>query len=205
MEQLKFWLDPVKIIETFGYAGIAFIIFAESGLLFGFFFPGDSLLFTAGLLASKGFLNIILVSAISFVAAVAGDNVGYSFGKKVGPRIFNRDKSFLFDKEHLLKAEKFYEKHGAKTIILARFMPFIRTFAPIVAGVGRMNYSVFFTYNIIGGFVWSLGVPFLGFFLGKSIPNIDRYLLPIIGLIVVLSVAPGIVHLLRERLLTLKS
>lgn len=202
IEQLKFLLDPIKLIESFGYAGLAFIIFAESGLLFGFFFPGDSLLFTAGLLSSRGILNIAAVVAISFVAAVAGDNVGYSFGKKVGPRIFNREKSLLFDKEHLVKAQIFYEKHGSKTIVLARFMPFIRTFAPIVAGVGSMDYKTFFTFNLIGGLLWAVGMPLAGYFLGRVIPDIDKYLLPIIGFIILASVLPTAIHLLKERLVS---
>lgn len=200
-EQLKFLLDPIKIIETFGYAGITFIIFAESGLLFGFFFPGDSLLFTAGLLSSKGILNLVTVVVLSFIAAVVGDNVGYSFGKRVGPRIFNRERSLLFDKDHLIKAEEFYKKHGSKTIILARFMPFIRTFAPIVAGVGNMEYKTFFLFNLLGGLAWAVGMPLAGYFLGRVIPDIDKYLLPIIGLIVIASVLPTAVHLLREHLL----
>jgi len=202
IEQLKFLIDPIRIIETFGYAGLFIIIFSESGLLFGFFFPGDSLLFTAGLIASKGILSLPIVVALSFIAAVAGDNVGYSFGKKVGPKIFNKEKSLLFDKEHLIKAEKFYEKHGSKTIVLARFMPFIRTFAPIVAGVGNMNYRTFFTYNLLGGLLWAAGMPLAGYFLGRVIPDVDKYLLPIIGIIIVLSVAPTITHLIRERLLS---
>lgn len=201
-EQLKFLLDPIKLIESFGYAGLAFIIFAESGLLFGFFFPGDSLLFTAGLLSSRGILNIAAVVAISFVAAVAGDNVGYSFGKKVGPRIFNREKSLLFDRDHLVKAQLFYEKHGSKTIVLARFMPFIRTFAPIVAGVGSMDYKTFFTFNLIGGLLWAVGMPLAGYFLGRVIPDIDKYLLPIIGFIILASVLPTAIHLLKERLVS---
>lgn len=201
IEQLKLLIDPIRLIETFGYAGITFIIFAESGLLFGFFFPGDSLLFTAGLLSSKGILNLITVIGLSFIAAVVGDNVGYSFGKRVGPRIFNRDKSLLFDKEHLVKAQEFYKKYGSKTIVLARFMPFIRTFAPIVAGVGNMEYKTFFIFNLVGGFAWAVGMPMAGYFLGRVIPDIDKYLLPIIGFIVLISVLPTAAHLLRERLL----
>lgn len=201
IEQLKLLIDPIRLIETFGYAGITFIIFAESGLLFGFFFPGDSLLFTAGLLSSKGILNLFIVIGLSFIAAVAGDNVGYSFGKRVGPKIFNREKSLLFDKEHLIKAEEFYKKYGSKTIVLARFMPFIRTFAPIVAGVGKMEYKTFVTFNLVGGFVWAVSIPMAGYFLGRIIPDIDKYLLPIIGLIILASVLPTTTHLFRERLL----
>lgn len=201
IDQLKFLIDPIKIIETFGYTGLFFIIFSESGLLFGFFFPGDSLLFTAGLLSAKGILSLPVVIILSFIAAVAGDNVGYSFGKRVGPRIFSREKSLLFDKEHLVKAEKFYKKHGSKAIVLARFMPFIRTFAPIVAGVGNMEYKTFVVFNLIGGFLWAVLMPLAGYFFGRIIPDVDKYLLPIIGFIIIASVLPTAVHLLRERLL----
>jgi membrane-associated protein len=201
IDQLKFIIDPIRLIESFGYAGIALIVFAESGLLVGFFFPGDSLLFTAGLLSSKGLLNLLTVVVLSFVAAVVGDNVGYSFGKKVGPRIFNREKSILFDKEHLIKAEQFYKRHGSKTIVLARFMPFIRTFAPIVAGVGKMDYKTFFVFNLLGGFVWAVGMPLAGYFLGRVVPDIDKYLLPIIGFIIIASVLPTLSHIIKERLL----
>ncbi len=191
--------DLKTFIETAGYLGVFFVVFAESGLLIGFFLPGDSLLFTAGLLAAEGFFNLPILVAISFVAAVLGDSVGYVFGKKMGPKIFNREKSLLFDKDHLIKAEKFYEKYGGKTVVLARFMPFIRTFAPIVAGIGRMRYSSFLIFNLLGGFLWAVGLPLLGFLLGKSIPDIDKYLLPIIALIVILSVAPPVWHLYREK------
>lgn len=175
------------------------IIFAETGLLVGFIFPGDSLLFTTGILASQGYLNIFVLIPLLFAAAVIGDSVGYTFGHKVGRRLFERKESFFFRKDHLLKAEAFYEKHGGKTIILARFMPFIRTFAPIVAGISKMHYQTFLTYNLIGGVLWAVGIPLLGYFLGKVIPDVDRYLLPIIGFIVVVSVAPPIVELLKTK------
>lgn len=193
------FINPLKLITSFGYLGIFLIIFAESGLLFGFFFPGDSLLFTAGLLSFKGILNLWLLIGLTFLAAVLGDNVGYSFGRRVGAKLFVREKSLLFDKDHLVKARQFYEKHGAKTIVLARFMPFIRTFAPIVAGIGQMNYRTFLIYNLVGGFLWSAGLPLAGYFLGSLIPDIDKFLLPIISLIVVLSILPGTLHLLKER------
>lgn len=129
-----------------------------------------------------------------------GDNVGYAFGKKIGPRVFNKEDSFWFHKKHLEKAESFYEKHGGKTIILARFMPIVRTFAPIVAGAANMNYKTFFIYNLIGGFLWSVGLTLLGYVAGKSIPNVDKYLLPILAIIIILSLLPTFLHLLRERL-----
>ncbi len=190
----------MTILPTIGYLGIFAIIFAESGLLIGFFLPGDSLLFTAGFLASQGFFNIVILALLSFIAAVAGDSVGYWFGHKVGRRLFHKKDSFFFHKENLIKAEKFYEKYGKKTIILARFLPVVRTFAPIVAGIGTMHYQTFISYNIIGGAIWGIGMPVAGYFLGRSIPNVDKYLLPIILLIVIISVAPTFLHLIQEYL-----
>lgn len=175
------------------------IVFAETGLLIGFFLPGDSLLFTAGILSSQEYLNIFLLIPVLFVAAVAGDTAGYFFGHRVGRRLFQRKESFLFRKDHLMKAEAFYEKHGGKTIILARFMPVIRTFAPIVAGISQMHYRSFISYNLIGAALWAIGLPLLGYFLGKLIPDIDKYLLPIIGLIVIASVAPPILEVLKSK------
>lgn len=192
-------MDLIELIKAAGYLGLSAIVFAESGLFFGFFLPGDSLLFTAGFLASQGFLNIWLATVLVFVAAVAGDSVGYAFGKKIGPAIFRRDDSRFFKKEYLIRAEKFYEKNGPGTIILARFIPIIRTFAPIVAGVGNMNYPKFIRYNIIGGFLWSFGLMFAGYFLGQIIPDIDKYLLPILVLIVILSIFPSIIHVMKEN------
>jgi membrane-associated protein len=188
-----------SLIQTAGYAGLAGIVFAESGLLVGFFLPGDSLLFTAGFLASQGFLNVWVLAPLLFVAAVAGDSVGYAFGNKVGPKIFTKEDSLFFHKSHLIKAQAFFEKHGGKTIILARFIPVVRTFAPVLAGVGKMRYSTFLVYNIIGAFAWAVGLTFLGYFLGSAIPNIDRYLLPIIALIIFLSILPTLIPLIRDR------
>lgn len=187
-----------EILPKLGYLGIFGIIFAESGLLFGFFLPGDSLLFTAGFLASQGVFDIRILALLCFIAAVLGDSVGYWFGKKVGPRLFNREGSLFFHKESLIKAKNFYEKHGGKTIVLARFLPFIRTFAPIVAGVGEMKYAAFLSFNIVGGFLWAVGLSFLGYFLGTKIGNVDKYLLPIILLIVFVSVLPGVIHILKN-------
>lgn len=191
--------DLVSLIKTAGYLGIAGIVFAESGLFIGFFLPGDSLLFTAGFLASQDYLNILLLIPISFVSAVIGDSFGYAFGKKFGPRVFNREKSLIWNPEHVRRAQEFYEKHGPKTIILARFLPVIRTFAPIMAGVGRMRYRTFLTYNIVGGFLWGIGLPLLGFYLGNSIPDIDKYLIPIIALIIILSASPIIFRVLSNK------
>jgi membrane-associated protein len=174
--QMEF--DLVKLIESVGYVGIAAIVFAESGLFFGFFLPGDSLLLTTGLLASRGVLNIFVLIPVIFTAAVLGDNVGYWFGNKVGPPIFNRPNSRLFKRKNLLKAKEFYDKYGAITIVAARFMPFIRTFAPIVAGAVSMNYRTFVVFNLVGGILWGIGVTVLGFLLGTwfgSVEGIDRY------------------------------
>lgn len=190
--------DLVALIKTAGYLGLFLIIFAESGLLIGFFFPGDSLLFTAGFLASQGFLNISILMISTFVAAVLGDSVGYAFGLRVGPKIFKREDSLIFHKDHLTRAQIFYERHGGKAIILARFMPIVRTFAPILAGVGKMRYSAFLAYNIVGGFFWAVGLSGLGYSLGNTIPNVDKYLLPIIILIILLSIAPSIYHVLKN-------
>ncbi len=177
--------------------GVFGIVFAESGLLIGFFLPGDSLLFAAGVLASQGFLNIWLLIVLIFIGAVLGDNVGYAFGYRFGPKIFTKEDSIFFHKDNLEKAKVFYEKYGKKAIVLARFIPGIRTFAPILAGVGKMHYPTFLSFNLIGGFLWGVGLPFIGYYLGNTIPDIDKYLLPIILLIIFLSVLPTIIHILR--------
>lgn len=186
------------LILTTGYLGIFFIVFAESGLLFGFFFPGDSLLITAGLLASQGYFDIKILILVSALAAIFGDSVGYWFGKKTGPRIFKREDSLLFHKKNIIRANEFYKKHGGKTIILARFFPFIRTFAPIVAGVGTMEYRQFLSFNIFGGFFWVLATTLLGYFLGNVVPNIERYILGVILVVVVISALPGLIHFWKE-------
>ncbi len=192
-------MDLLYLIKSFGYLGVWGIIFAESGLLIGFFLPGDSLLFTAGFLSSQGFLDLHLLILGSFICAVLGDNVGYVTGHRFGRRLFNRSDSWMFHKKHLVRAQSFYAKHGRKTIILARFMPIIRTFAPIVAGLGAMKYRTFVAYNVIGGLVWTFSIIVLGFFLGRSIPDVDKYLLPIILIIVFVSIAPSIFHIYKER------
>jgi len=193
-------MDLTTFIQAAGYAGVTGIVFAESGLLVGFFLPGDSLLFTAGLLASQGYFNIYWLVALTAVAAVVGDNVGYGFGHKWGRRLFDKKDGRFFKRENLIKAEKFYEEYGAKTIVLARFMPFIRTFAPIVAGIGKMDYRTFFRYNLIGGVLWAAGMTLAGYWLGQIVPGVDRYLLPIIALIVIASViAPAREYLAQKR------
>lgn len=184
-----------------GYIILFAIVFAESGLFFGFFLPGDSLLLTAGLLASKDLLNIWILVPLMFVAAVLGDNVGYWFGAKTGPRIFNRENSLLFKRKNLLAARAFYDKHGGKTIILARFMPFIRTFAPIVAGAVEMEYRKFFFFNLLGGVLWGIGVTLAGYFLARLFPPevLDKYFLLIVVGVIVISVLPAAIHLWNDN------
>lgn len=202
-------LDLVDVIIGLGIFAILLVIFAESGLLIGFFLPGDSLLFTAGVLYHAGILpgNIpvpfILFLFLLFVAAVLGDTVGYWFGRKAGPRIFNKPDSRLFKQGHIQKAQGFYERHGGKTIIIARFVPIVRTFAPIVAGTANMHYNRFLMFNVVGGFVWTFGITSLGYFAGAAFEaagvDIDQALLPIIALIILISVLPPIVHILKEK------
>src|SRR3989344_102972 len=191
--------DLTSFIQTAGYIGIFAFVFAESGVFLWFFLPGDSLLFTAGFLASQGYLNIWILAIGAWIFAVLGDNVGYWFGKRVGPALFSRPESRFFKPGPLMKAQKFYEKNGKKTIILARFIPIVRTFAPIVAGAGQMHYRTFFAYNIIGGFLWGACLPIVGYFLGSAIPNFDRYLLPIITPIIIISVLPIIIEFAKAR------
>ena len=182
--------DLQTIITTGGYFGICAIVFAESGLFFGFFLPGDSLLFTAGFLASQGYLDIALLTSLAVVMAIAGDSVGYWFGRKTGPYIFSRPESFFFSQKRVLQAHEFFQEHGPKSIVLARFIPAVRTFTPIMAGVAGMRFRIFFLYNVVGGFLWAVGLSIAAYFLGSIVPNPDRYILPIVLLIIVLSVIP---------------
>ena len=194
------YLDPQFLIATLGLVGVFAIVFAESGLFFGFFLPGDSLLFTAGLLASQGHFSVILLWVGTMLCAIAGDSVGYAFGKRIGPKLFTKEDSFFFHKDHIHRTEAFYERHGKKTIILARFVPIVRTFAPILAGIGQMKYRTFLLFNVIGGVLWSTTMIFLGFGLGRVIPNLDQYLLPIVLGIIALSFVPiGIEWLIHKR------
>ena len=192
--------DLLSLIKSLGYLGVWAIVFAESGLLIGFFLPGDSLLFTAGFLASQNYLNVGLLIFGCFVCAVFGDNVGYATGHRFGRKLFQREDSWLFHKKHLVTTANFYEKYGKKAVVLARFMPIVRTFAPIVAGIGAMRYRTFMAYNLIGGAIWTIGVTLLGFFLGQAIPaeQIDKYLLPIVAAIIFLSILPSLFHLYKE-------
>ncbi len=192
-------VDPKSLIEAFGTLGLFVIVFAESGLLAGFFLPGDSLLFTAGLLASKGLLNLPIIMVGCFVAAVVGDQVGYAIGRRYGPAVFKRPNSRFFHQKNVERARVYFEEHGPKTVVLARFLPVIRTFTPVVAGVGQMDYRTFVRFNVIGGFLWAFGVTGLGYALGDVIPDIDRWLLPIIVVIGAISFVPVILELLRMR------
>lgn len=194
------WLDPDYLLNTFGLPGLLLIVFAESGLLIGFFLPGDSLLFTTGLLVTTGQLKypLWLVCTLIAVAAIVGDQVGYLFGRKVGPALFKRPDSRLFKQENVEKAHEFFEKHGPKSLVLARFVPIVRTFTPIIAGVSRMNYRSFITYNIVGAILWGVGVTVLGALLGK-IDFVHEHIEMILILIVLISVVPIVVEVLRAR------
>lgn len=198
-------IDLIDLIKYVGVLGVALIIFAESGLLIGFFLPGDSLLFTAGFLVHSGYLpiNIHLLVIILFAAAVLGDSVGYTFGRRVGHRVFNRKNSLLFRQENIQKAEEFYKKHGGKTIIMARFIPIVRTFAPVVAGVGKMQYKTFLTYNVIGALLWAAGVTYAGYFAGGWLESlgieIDHILLPLIAGIILISILPPLIHIFKDK------
>lgn len=191
--------DLMGIIATAGYIGLFAIVFAESGLFFGFFLPGDSLLFTAGFVASQGGLNILILVPLLFVAAVTGDNVGYAFGRRVGEKIFTRKESRFFKPAHVTRAHEFFLKYGKKAIFLARFVPIVRTFTPIVAGVAKMPYADFFLYNLIGGATWTGSMLLFGYFLGKKIPNAEHYLYPIVIAIIIVSFLPALFEFYKAR------
>ncbi len=182
-----------------GLIAIGATVFAESGLLIGFFLPGDTLLFGAGLLASQGTFNIWVLIAVVIVAAIVGDNVGYSIGRRAGPRMFKRKDGILFHQDQLQKAEAFYEKHGGKTIILARFVPIVRTFAPVVAGASKMPRERFMLFNVAGAILWGGGVTLAGYWLGQRMPWLENYIDPVIIGIIVISIASALVHLLRDK------
>ena len=178
------------LIRWGGYLVLVVIVFTETGLLVGFFLPGDSLLITAGLVAAAGGLDIWLLNALLIVAAIAGDSVGYAIGYRTGPRIFRKEESRWFSRRHLIRTREFYERHGGKTIVLARFIPIIRTFAPVVAGVGQMAYRRFLFYNVFGGLGWVVSLTWAGYLLGQTIPNIDRHIHLVVGVVILLSVLP---------------
>lgn len=201
---IHFFLDPRALIAAFGAFGVMVIVFLETGAFFGFFFPGDSLLFAAGFFAtqlSNGENHVFFISLLlgAFIAAVLGDSVGYAFGRKIGLMLFARDDSVFFKKAHIARAQHFYEEHGRKTIILARFIPVIRTFAPIVAGIGNMRYRTFIVFNAIGGFAWTWAMLWLGYGLGAIIPDPDRYVLPAVAVIIIISILPAVREMLRKR------
>lgn len=193
---LKDILNVEHLIHTYGYVGLFSIIFAETGLMLGFFLPGDSLLITAGIFAEKGTLNIFLLLVLLFIAATLGNLVGYAIGKHVGKRLYHREDSRFFHKNHLVAAQAFYKKHGGKAIILARFMPIIRTFAPVVAGITEMDYPTFAIYSLIGSLLWACGITIAGFFLGRYIP--DKYFELIVLIVIVVSLLPGLYEILKE-------
>jgi membrane-associated protein len=204
MHSLFDWFERFRdlptLVQAAGYIGLIAIIFVETGFFFGFFLPGDSLLVTTGLLISTGLdMDIYLLGLMLNVAAVAGDALNYWVGRVTGPKIFVRDESFFFKKKHVVRAHEFYEKYGAKTIFLARFMPIIRTFAPLVAGVAMMDYRTFALYNILGGTAWIWSMLFTGYFLGRYVPGIDRYIEVVIIVVIFLSVLPGFIGWWRER------
>ena len=204
MDTLLEWFhqlrNPTYLVQAAGFIGLVTIIFVETGFFFGFFLPGDSLLVTAGLLIATGLdMNVYVLGIALNIAAIIGDAVNYWFGRITGPKIFVRDDSLFFKKKHVERAHEFYVKHGAKTIVLARFMPIVRTFAPLVAGVAKMDYKVFALYNVIGGTAWIWSMLFTGYFLGRYVPGIDKYIELVIIVVIFLSILPGIIAWWRER------
>ena len=192
--------DVESLVRVGGVIGLTAIVFTETGLLIGFFLPGDSLLVTAGLFAARGDLDVTLLIVSLSAAAIAGDTVGYNIGARAGPKLFSRPDSLLFNRKHLLTTKEFYERHGPFTIVIARFVPIIRTFAPVVAGIGAMEYRRFLAYNIMGGIGWVLTTVLGGYFLGQLVPNIDDHIHKIIVVVIVLSLLPLIIKIAKEKL-----
>ncbi|HET7343678.1 MAG TPA: VTT domain-containing protein [Methylomirabilota bacterium] len=192
-------LGLYDLIRWGGYVALAAIVFTETGLLVGFFLPGDSLLISAGLVAATGALNVWWLNLLLALAAVAGDSVGYAIGRRAGPRLFTRPQSLLFHPRHVERTRAFYARHGAKTIVIARFVPIVRTFAPVVAGVGQMEYRRFLLYNVFGGVGWVTSMTWAGYLLGQAVPNIGAHIHVVVGIVIVLSVIPIVVELVRER------
>ena len=191
--------DVEFLVRTGGLLALVIIVFTETGLLLGFFLPGDSLLVTAGIFAARGDLDLVTLNASLSLAAIAGDTVGYGIGARTGPKIFTREDSLLFNRKHLLTAKEFYDRHGAFTIVIARFMPIIRTFAPVVAGVGAMKYRKFVAYNIFGGIFWVMTTTLAGYFLGTMVPNIQERIHVVIVIVIVLSLLPAIIKFASEK------
>lgn len=192
-------LDPTSLLHAIGLLGVAAILFAETGLLLGFFLPGDSLLITAGVLAAAGQLNLLGVVIAGLLGAVLGDSVGYAIGHRFGPAVFSRPQSRLFRPEYRERAERFFARYGPSAVVLARFVPVVRTAVPTLAGAGRMPYATFALCNILGALLWAVGVPLAGYFLGRLIPNLDRYILLLVALVVVASLVPVLVEVRRMR------
>jgi membrane-associated protein len=187
------------LVRWGGYVVLAAIVFTETGLLVGFFLPGDSLLITAGLVAATGHLNIWWLNGLLIVAAIVGDSVGYAIGRRLGSRLFTRPKSPLFNPRHVERTRVFYERHGARTIVIARFVPIVRTFAPVVAGVGEMQYRRFILYNVAGGIGWVTSMTWAGYLLGQAVPNISDHIHIVVGIVILLSLIPIAVEVVRER------
>jgi len=188
-----------ELVQWAGLFGLTAIIFSETGLLIGVFLPGDSLLVTAGLLAARGYLNVYTLAPALTLAAICGNSLGYFIGRATGPRIFNRENSLFFNKKHAMRAHEFYEKHGRMTIVLAQFMPIIRTFSPVIAGVGGMKFREFLTFNVIGAFAWIWSMLGIGYFLGSYIPGIDQHIEIVVVIVVFVSILPGLIGGYRAR------
>jgi membrane-associated protein len=191
--------DVRGLIQWGGYTALAVIVFAETGLLIGFFLPGDSLLVTAGVFAALGVLDLLVLNVLLIPLAILGDAVNYSIGRRTGPAIFRREEGLLFKKAHLLRAQRFYERHGGKTIVLARFLPIVRTFAPYVAGMAGMPYRRFAWFNVVGATAWVVGMTLIGYGLVRLIPDVERHLHVVIAVVILVSFVPGVVEVLRER------
>jgi membrane-associated protein len=204
LETLREWfhfLTDVKgLVQAGGYVGLTIIVFVETGLMIGFFLPGDSLLVTAGLFAAKGDLNIVYLNLLLMTAAILGDATGYLIGKKMGPSLYRREDSLLFKKKHLIATQEFYEKHGGKTIIFARFVPVIRTFAPVVAGIAGMPYRRFAMFNVVGGIGWVFSMTMLGYVLVKAFPATEKHIEVVILIVIFLSILPGIIEFIKAKM-----
>ena len=190
--------DVTHIVQTGGLLLIALIIFAESGMMVGFFFPGDTLLLSAGILAAAGQLSVVWAIIVIAIAAIAGDNTGYHIGRKLGPRLFQKEDSIIFRHDYIMKAEWFYEKYGTKTMLLAHFVPVVRSFAPVTAGAGKMDYKQFVIFDAIGDIVWAISVTLFGYFVGSKVPGIQKYVDPILVGIVLVTLVPTIYHALKD-------
>jgi len=203
MEFLWDWFHRIYDVESLvrvgGLLALTVIVFTETGLLVGFFLPGDSLLVTAGIFAARGDLDLWTLNVVLSLAAILGDTVGYGIGFKSGPMIFTREKSLFFNRKHLIAAKEFYDQYGGFTIFIARFIPILRTFAPVVAGVGKMKYRRFIAYNVFGGIFWVMSMTFIGYFLGRMVPNIEEQIHLVIAIVIFLSLLPGIAKFAREK------